>query len=534
FIAGMGDDLLSLTAPGLNVVAICFGWVGGRTLLAPPDWGYPDGTPAVVPATPRPAYAPPATAAAAYATGAPSDDDPPKVSLARPPAKTAGSSRVRPPGQLPTFRDVGGMDKLKTELQDTLGLLLAFSSEAERYRIDFNGILLHGRPGVGKTFIAKAAAGEFGMSFLPVASGDLISKYVGESAKNVEEVFAEAARNVPCLLFFDEFDSIAERRDDGVSEESKRVVNQLLQSLEKWRRTGDLVVMAATNHLDRLDPAVIRPGRFDRHVRVDLPDRAARIAILRAQLAGRPTGPDIDFDDLAERTSGRTPASIGKIVNAAALKAFQEAAETGAAVEISQQLIKDAIAGLGGEDRPVVEDWSWDKLVLSPATKAELQQIETLVKDPDLARRYGAEPPSGLLLTGPPGTGKTTIARVFAAQAGYSFYPQTASDLVSKWYGESEAQVTRLFARARDNAPAIIFIDEIDSIAARREETGSYDDRILNQLLAEIDGMTSSRGVFVMAATNRPDILDPALLRGGRLSRRLEIPLPSRAERLAL
>lgn len=551
-IASIADSWLSFAACSLNVVALAFGYVGGRRLLAPPTWNHPDNQQALqqtgFATSPgyRPTYAPPppppppaplprptVPTPSQDQTAAPLQKVQPKVGRA--PISVPGSGRVKPAGSLPTFRDVGGMDSLKSDLQDTLGMLLAFAGEAERYKITFNGILLHGRPGVGKTYVAKAAAGEFGMSFLAVSSGDLISKFVGESAKNIDEVFAEAARNVPCLLFFDEFDSIAERRDDGgLSEESKRVVNQLLTSLEKWRRTGDLVVMAATNHLDRLDPAVIRPGRFDRHVRVDLPDRPARIAIVKTLLQGRPHADRIDYERLSERLAGRTPATIGKVVNAAALTAFQEAAATGEGVEITEEMLIDAIGGLGGHDRPVIEDWSWDKLVLDTTTKSELQQVELLIKDPDLARRYGAEPPSGLLLTGPPGTGKTTIARVFAAQAGYSFYPQTASDLTSKWYGESEAKVSRLFARARENAPAVIFIDEIDSIAGTRDGSGSADDRILTQLLAEIDGMEASRGVFVMAATNRPDTLDPALLRGGRLSRTLEIPLPSKAERLAL
>jgi SpoVK/Ycf46/Vps4 family AAA+-type ATPase len=501
-IAGISDRTTAV-ALGLIVLSMAFGWLGGQRLLRPADWGLPDGdaTMTVLPVA---------------AQRASPQSDPPK-----------NIATVVPPGRLPSFAQVGGMSTLKDELADTLGLLLAFGGEADAYRISFNGILLHGPPGVGKTFFARATAGEFGLNFLHISTGDLISRYVGGSASNLKAVFAEAARNVPCLLFFDEFDSIAERRDDGIGEESKRVVNQLLQSLEQWRPVRDLIVMAATNHLDRLDPAVLRPGRFDRHIRVDLPDLLARHSILAAQLTGRPVEYGVDLDDLARRTEGRTPATLARIVEAAALSAFRSSTAQGRPVPITAMGLRQALDGLGGADRPTVENWSWDRLVLDDRVEAELRQIQALIADPDLATRYGVQVPSGVLLTGPPGTGKTTIARVFAAQAGCSFYPQTAADLTSKWVGESEAQVVRLFARARENAPSIIFIDEIDAIATTRSSTGSgVYERTLTQLLTEIDGITEQRGVFVMAATNRPDTIDAALLRGGRLSRTLEIPLP--------
>ncbi|HEX5496384.1 MAG TPA: ATP-binding protein, partial [Mycobacteriales bacterium] len=330
-------------------------------------------------------------------------------------------------------------------------------------------------------------------------------------------------------------DSIAERRDDSLNEESRRVVSQLLRSLEEWHPVHDLVIMAATNRLDDLDRSIVRPGRFDRHIRVDLPDLAARRAVLAAQLAGRPVAADLDLDQIARHTAGRTPATIVRVVEAAALAAFRAATESGAPVPITTGHLGAALAGLGGTDRPTVEDWTWDRLILAEDVKAELRQIQAMIAHPERARQYGVDVPSGLLLAGPPGTGKTTIARVLAAQAGCSFYPRTAADLTSKWVGESEAGVVRLFARARDNAPSIIFIDEIDAIAGARSDTGSsYADRTLTQLLAEIDGMTDQRGVFVMAATNRPDLLDPALLRGGRLSRTVTIPLPDRDDRRGL
>ncbi len=435
-----------------------------------------------------------------------------------------------PPSELPTFADVGGIQSLKEELTNSVGLLLAYAGEADALKIDFNGILLHGPPGVGKTYIARAAAGEFGLNLLAVSVSDVASRWVGEAARNLASCFTTAAANIPALLFFDEFDAVATRREDSASEETRRAVNQLLQSLEAYRRVRTLIVMAATNHLEELDPAVIRPGRFDRRVRVDLPDREARKAIL----AGRAVADDIDLDDLAARTEGLTPAALAEVVDTAALAALRDTAATGGELQpLTHAHLRGALAGRGGRDRSTVERHGFDRVVLDPKTVAELRQIRLLLTDPDTAATYGIEPPSGVLLAGPPGTGKTTIARALAAEAGCSFYPTTVADLTSKWVGESEEQIRRLFARARDNAPSIVFIDEIDGLAARRAG-GGIDDRLVSQLLAEMDGLAASGRVFVLAATNRPDQLDPALTRGGRLSRTIWVGLPDHNARRQL
>jgi transitional endoplasmic reticulum ATPase len=428
---------------------------------------------------------------------------------------------------------VGGMERLKQEVRDTVGLLLQHPDHAERYGIEWNGILLHGPPGVGKTYFAQAIAGEYGLNMIHVSTGDLTSSLVGGSQQNIQKAFDTALANLPCLLFFDEFDSVAQRRDNTPDQESRRTVNQLLTSLEANRSERRLVVMAATNSVEHLDPAVIRPGRFDRHIRIDLPDAAARRAVFVTELDDRPTARDIDLEELVRRTEGMTPAAIEKIVDLAALDVFRKATESGEQLELRTDDLLAAIERVGGQDRPTVEHWTWDSLILPPAIKAQLQQLQAIIEDPGAAARFGVEPPTGLLLAGPPGTGKTTVAKVLAAQARCSFYPISGADVMSKWVGESERNIRQLFERARANRPSIVFIDEIDAIAARRGEVAVHDTQV-NQLLAEIDGLAGQRGVFVIGATNRPDQLDPALLRGGRLSRTIVLGLPDEPARLAI
>jgi transitional endoplasmic reticulum ATPase len=446
----------------------------------------------------------------------------------------SGSFEVEPPEELITFADVGGMTALKKEIRDSVGLVLQHPDDAAKYGIEWNGILLHGPPGVGKTYVAEAIAGEYELNLIHVSTGDLVGSLVGQSAQNIEKAFDTALANLPCLLFFDEFDSVAQRRDNTADQESRRTVNQLLTSLEAHRDERRLLVMAATNSIEHLDPAVIRPGRFDRHIRIDLPDAGARKAIFETELDDRPAADAIDLDELVRRTEGMTPAAIAKIVDTAALEVFREAAESGRRLELDTGHLLAAIEPYGGQDRPMIEHWTWDSLILPTAIKRQLRQLQAVIEDPESARRFGVEPPTGLLLAGPPGTGKTTVAKVLAAQARCSFYPISGADVISKWVGESERNIRQVFERARENRPSIVFIDEIDAIAGRRGESLGTHDSHVNQLLAEIDGVAGQRGVFVIGATNRPDQLDPALLRGGRLSRTIILGLPDEAARLAI
>ena len=445
----------------------------------------------------------------------------------------SGEFEVESPEDLVDFDDVGGMEKLKEEVRDTIGLMLEHPDDAERFGIEWNGILLHGPPGVGKTFFARAIAGQYGLNMMHVSTGDLVSGIQGGSARNIDKAFTTAANNLPCLLFFDEFDSVAQRRDNSPDQESRRTVNQLLTSLEAHRGERSLLVMAATNSIQHLDPAVIRPGRFDRHIRIDLPDAEARRQIFEAELADRPAEPNLRIDELLSRTEGMTPAAIEKIVETAALEVFKEAKQTGKDLKLTTEDLLEAIVRFGGQDRPTVEHWTWDSIILAPEIKSQLQQLQAVIEDPEAARRFGVDAPTGLLLAGPPGTGKTTVAKILAAQARCSFYPISGADVMSKWVGESERNIRQLFERARENRPSIIFIDEIDAIAGRRGSIESHDGQV-NQLLAEIDGVTGQRGLFIIGASNRPDQLDPALLRGGRLSRTIVLGLPDEAGRLAM
>src|SRR5829696_8267688 len=330
---------------------------------------------------------------------------------------------ARPPEELTTFEDVGGMEPLKDDVRNTIGLLLRHPEDARRYGIEWNGVLLYGPPGVGKTFFARAIAGEYRMNLMHVSTGDLVSSLVGGSSQNIQKAFDTALDNLPCLLFLDEFDSVAQRREGTPDQESRRTVNQLLTSLEEHRGTPGFLVVAATNSLEHLDPAVIRPGRFDRHIRIDLPDAAARRAIFRSELDDRPVARDVDLEELVRPTEGMTPAAIEKVVDLAALDVFRRAQETGKRLELETQSLLAALERVGGQDRPTVEHWTWDSLILPESIKAQLQQLQAVIEDPESARRFGVEPPTGLLLAGPPGTGKTTIAKVLAAQAKCSFYP---------------------------------------------------------------------------------------------------------------
>ena len=430
------------------------------------------------------------------------------------------------------FARVGGMDDLKKQIRRIVETVYVRQEDARRYGVVRNGVLLHGPPGCGKTFFAQATAEEFGMYLLRVPLEGAVSKYVGGAPDAIQRLFHEARSKTPCLLFFDEFDAIACKRQDAPGLHEQQMVDALLQQLDAHRETPGLLIVAATNRFEDLDPAVIREGRFDYKVKIDKPDFDGRLAILRALVSGRPHVRGLRLAEQAHNLEGFSAARIRSVVDEAALAALE------ANRPIRDEDLRNAYRAHVNASRYGGVKLGWDDLILPADTKQKLQFIEKFIENPQLIRQLGVAPPSGLLLSGPPGTGKTTIARVLASETDASFFAVNVADIFSKWLGESEQHVKELFARARARVPAIIFIDEIDAVTERRGDGDSAGDRVrnsvVNMFLAEMDGLDSSTRVFVIGATNRPELLDEALLRPGRLGERIEIPLPDATGRKAM
>lgn len=453
----------------------------------------------------------------------------PKRAAGRP-AATGGPALV-PPHELETFDDVAGLHDVKEQLRGTVGAILENPEEAALYRLEHNGILFYGPPGTGKTLLCRALAGEYGLRYLRVTPATIGSPLAHETAANLQRVFDLAAASTPCLLFLDEVDSIATARDDAPGSEHREIVTQLMTSLETCRSTPGLVVCAATNDVDKLDPG-LREGRFDARIRVPLPDREARREILTLHLKKRSESVEwdgLDLDALTEATAGRNAAALEQIVTLAAQAALADRRAIAHA-----DLVAAARQG-AGRDRAVLDDRvTWDDVVLPDDTREQLMDLVNVFVKPDLARTLGIEPPPGILLHGPPGTGKTTIARAMASEIEASFYEQSAADLLSKWAGESEERVANLFAKARANRPSIIFVDEIDGLLRARsgDSVNRWEERIVSQFLRELDGLVNGAGVLLVGATNRPDVVDPAV-RERRLAP-VEIGLPDAAGRLQL
>ncbi len=442
--------------------------------------------------------------------------------------RTKASSRAAAVG----FARVGGMEGLKAQIRRIMETVHDRQEDARRYGIVRNGILLYGPPGCGKTFFAEAMAEEFGLNLLHVPLERAISQYVGGAADAIQRLFQEARWKTPCLLFFDEFDAIACKREHTPLLHEQQTVNALLQQLDAHRETPGLLIVAATNRFDHLDPAVIREGRFDYKVKIDNPDFDARLAILRSLISDRPHGRRLRLAELARDLEGFSAAKIRSLVDEAALAALE------AGHPIGGEHLRGAYHALVKASRYGGVKLGWNDLILPEDAKRRLRLIQQMIENPQIVRQLGITPPSGILLSGPPGTGKTTIARVLASETEASFFAVNAAEIFSKWFGESEQRVKELFERARTQVPAIIFIDEIDAIADRRGEGDSAGDRVrnavVNMFLTEMDGLDSSTRVFVIGATNRPELLDEALVRPGRLGEHIEIPLPDAATRRAM
>jgi transitional endoplasmic reticulum ATPase len=431
------------------------------------------------------------------------------------------------------FADLGGLDDVKDKIRQLVQGQLN-PGKYERYGLVRNGILLHGPRGTGKTFLARATAGEFGLNFEYISAPKLLTRWIGGTAENIHVVFAQAAARKPVLFFIDEVDSLGAGRQDAITDpggagrEFNNITMGLMSAIDHYRTVRGFVLMAATNRLDGLDEALIREGRFDLKLRIDLPDETARIKILEAQLSKMPWT-RFDLQEFARRTPGASPARLRAIVDQA----------TGYALAANRRVqaedLNRALHENGGKDRPQIERVDWDEVVVSGSIKQDLKSLVRLLEDPTRTRALGLEIPVGLLLVGPPGTGKTLIARLIASQTERSFYALTAANVLRPGVGDSVKRVSAVFARAKEHNPAVIFLDEMDGLLpANTYAQAQHDIQLVEQFLTEISGLQPENNVFLVGTTNHPENIDPRVLRGGRFSEKIQIPLPDTDQRTQL
>jgi transitional endoplasmic reticulum ATPase len=431
------------------------------------------------------------------------------------------------------FADVGGLDDAKEKIRQVVQAQLK-PGKSKRYGVLRNGILLYGPRGTGKTFLARATAGEFGLNFEHVSAPKLLNRWIGATAQNIQAVFAQAAARRPALFFIDEIDSLGAGRQDAISDpggagrEFNNITMALMSAIDQCRALDGFVLMAATNRLDGLDEALIREGRFDVKVRLDLPDQAERIKILEAQLSGKPWK-RFDLQEFARRMPGASAAKLRALVDEAASYALV------ANRKIQREDLDRAMDGSGGKDRPQLERVEWDSVVVDESVKQDIKSLIRLLKDPERTRALGLEIPVGLLLVGPPGTGKTLIGRLIASQTKRSFYSLTAANVLGGNVGDSVKRVSGIFARAREHSPAIIFLDEMDGLLpANNRYLAQHDIQLVEQFLTEISSLEADNNVFLIGTTNHAENIDPRVLRGGRFSEKIEIAPPHTAQRVQL
>jgi len=446
-----------------------------------------------------------------------------------------------------TYDDLGGLGTTIDQLREMVELPLRYPEIFERLGVDPpKGVLLYGPPGTGKTRLARAVANESDATFFHIAGPEIMGSAYGESEKRLRDVFEQAAASSPSIVFIDEIDSIAPKRGQVSGEAEKRLVAQLLTLLDGLEPRANVIVIAATNRPEALDEALRRPGRFDREIVVGVPDESGRREILGIHTRGMPLSPDVDLPELAKQTYGFVGADIAALAREAAIEAVRRIMpkinlEEGTiphevldSLSVTRadfdQALRRVQPSAMREVMVQVPNVRWEDVGGLDAARERLREgVELPLKDPDAFRRLGIRPAKGFLLYGPPGTGKTLLAKATAREAQANFIATKSSDLLSKWYGESEQQITRLFSRARQVAPTVLFIDELDSLVpARGGGLGEpqVTERVVNTILAEMDGLEELQSVVVIGATNRPNLIDPALLRPGRFDELIYVPVP--------
>jgi transitional endoplasmic reticulum ATPase len=454
-----------------------------------------------------------------------------------------------------SYEDVGGIKNEVSRLREMIELPLRHPELFKRLGFEApKGVLLHGPPGTGKTLLAKAVAHETNANFYTIGGPEIMSKFYGESEERLREVFKKAEENAPAIIFIDEIDSIAPKREEVSGEVERRVVAQLLSLMDGMSSRGKVVVIGATNRINAIDPALRRPGRFDREIEIGVPDREGRLEILQIHTRGMPLEKDVDLGIIANMSHGFVGADLQAVAKEAGIRALRRVLpEIDLSTEnIPSEILKKIVVTMDDfldvikEIEPSalrevfveIPDVSWEDIGGLADVKQELQEaVEWPLKYHGLFIHSDATPPKGILLYGPPGTGKTLMAKAAAHESEANFISIKGPELLSKWVGESEKGVREVFRKARQASPCIVFFDEIDAIAPTRGSLGSdshVTERVISQLLTELDGLEVLSNVIIIAATNRPDIIDNALLRPGRFDRLLYVPPPDKESRIQI
>ena len=457
-----------------------------------------------------------------------------------------------------TYEDIGGLKEEIQKVREMIELPLRHPEIFEKLGIEApKGVLLHGPPGTGKTLLAKAVANESNAHFISISGPEIMSKFYGESEARLREIFKEAKEKAPSIIFIDEIDSIAPKREEVTGEVERRVVSQLLSLMDGLEGRGKVIVMAATNRPNAIDPALRRPGRFDREIEIKVPDKRGRLEILQIHTRNMPLDTDVDQDRVAAVTHGFVGADLEYLCKEAAMKCLRRLLpelnleDEKLAPEVLDKLIitmsdfesaiKDVMPSAMREVYLESPDVSWKDIGGLEEVKRELQEaVEWPMRYPDMYKKLGHAIPKGILLHGPSGTGKTMLAKAVATESEANFIGVKGPELMSKWVGESEKGIREIFRKARQAAPCVIFFDEIDSIAPTRGGGAGMEggmgintstERMVSQLLTELDGIQELQGVVVLAATNRVDMIDMALIRPGRFDKIVFVPKPDRKTR---